>query len=437
MVDFRCSFNGIDLCLNGGVCATDPASNLTLDPQELVCDCPQGWAHDDVFYHFPSCSLPNPTYLAFLIYFSIVVFTLVVFITREFWTITHRKTRSIAFMNIVILTLSWGQTMCCYFQNGAFEGSAVLSSLTFSLTLYMGGKLSVSFMETYFAVKRIPVTKAREALRIASTFAAFVSFALCMAMLATCRGPNGVYNLIVWSNEHWVMLWSAIFCLLVAYYTHLLLRSITQASTLQGASMENRRAVRELVTKIKIIRNASAYNFVALLVLGTPKAIVFLVWGSVPYQWVFGFIILYHGLIVISIGILMFVRHTKSAHRRNPKPNDLPAANNSSRLVNTDPDGVGRFDTKRHKEHGLHRDGKNGRTWLFRGSSLLTKQGQKDMTKMTHDQQVNENQANHLAVSPQLAENGRYVGRGGSSSPRRHLRPEPEEEEPPLGSNFV
>jgi hypothetical protein len=443
MVSFQCSFNGANLCLNNGTCTllqyevTTPVSDTNLTTtttitfNEYGCACPVngGNQFDFVFYHFPSCTLPNDAYLAFLIYYSIVAFILIFFLVREFWTISHGKTRQIAISNVLDLILTWCQIISCYFQNGAFEGNAVFACLSFACTFYMGGKLSISFMETLHAVRRVPIGKFREALKICTILACVSSLICGLAMIGTCRGSNRSYNLAAWFMETSLIFWVVAFCSVIAYYTNLLLGNISHASTLRGTTTENKRAIVELIRKVKIIRNCAIYNAFLISVIGIPKSLAFLIIGSIPYQWIFGYAFLYQGLIVMSIGVLLFVRHTQTKKQRKGKSGKYGGGGKPGQMgengENDDKNqssspaedsayeggAMGPMKTKR-KEDGMHTDGRYGRTWLFRGSSLMTKQGGLERTKMTHDQEII--MPNGTTTTGGITANNRAAGSGGN-----------------------
>ena len=427
MVSFQCSFGSTDLCLDNATCVPltrqidgPNGTTLTQFTGEVGCQCPGSFQHDFVFYHFPSCTLPPNAYLGYFIYYTIACVILIFLLTREFWTISHGKTKMIAIANVCDLILTWCQGASVYFQNGAFEGNAVFASLAFAVTFYMGGRLSISFMETLHAVRRVRVTRFREVLKACTVFACITSFATGMVMVGTCRSSNASYNTAAWVMEFQLILWSVLFCSIIAYYTSHLLGNIEHASTLRGTNNESKRAIKELIRKVTFIRNASLYNAIFISLIGFPKAIAFLILGSVPYQWVFGYFFLYQGLIVTSCGVLMFVRHTNRKRKGDKKrervggdrdDNSSPAGEDT----NAPQDGTNTNRQKR-KEHYLHTNGKNGRTWLFRGSSLMTKQGNKDITKMTYDPQGDPNASPMIGASPAIA-NG--VPMNGSPRPKR------------------
>jgi len=385
MVDFRCNIGTADLCVINGTCieltknVVVNGTSTIVSLNEYGCHCFGSLSADNVFFHFPSCTLPANAYSGFWIYYSIVLIVLVAWLMKEFWTISHRKTRTIVIADVLCLVLTWCQVACCYLQNGAYEGNAVFAVLSFSVTFFLGGRLSISFMETLYAVRRMPMHRFIAALQVCTALACISAVVCGFAMVGTCRGSNASYNIAAWLMEVMLVGWAVVFCAVIFYYANLLLGNVEHASTLRGATNDAKAVIHDLVRKVRALRNAALYNAILLLLVGFPKAVAFLVLGSIPFQWLFGYAFLYQGLIILSCGILVFVRHTKS---RKPVVNEELALDVSFAA------GASEFANGEHgKDAAALAAGRNGRTWLFRGSSLMiTKQGGKEITKQTNDQ---------------------------------------------------
>ena len=392
MVDFQCSYHGIDLCLNqNATCKiwnwieinNGTAVNRTFD--EFGCVCPPGVGADNFFFHFENCSLPDRLYLIVLVYFSAIAFVITSLLVREFWNISHNKTRIIAISNATALVFTWCMTMALYFQNGLYEAGALFATLGSFTTLYMAGKLSTAFMETHYAVRRIPPNKLRSVFRILTIISCVMSLVLGIPLIAISRGPNSKFNLVAWFFEINLMVWSALFCIIISYHTSILLVHIRNASTLKGMGNDSRKAIFELITKVTSIRNTTMLNTIITFLI-IPKTCIFFIFGSVPYQWVWGVVVNLHGLILSAIVILAFVKPTKKQGKEKEEIENHSSAPETSQQKGEEDDLNPILKSSKRKMREMHTTKNGQRNFLFRGSSLMTKQfNNADFTKMTYD----------------------------------------------------
>ena len=68
MASFTDSFSVCEYCFFGSTCAVD-ANNVSLG----VCDCAEGFMHDVVFFHDPTCSMPSNTILIWFILYNVLI----------------------------------------------------------------------------------------------------------------------------------------------------------------------------------------------------------------------------------------------------------------------------------------------------------------------------------------------------------------------------
>ncbi len=271
-----CHQGTFDLCGIGGTC------NRTTQQ----CECFEGFKPDLFVTHNRNCGLPYlvvyPIWLMMVISFSLVQMYWVI---KSFNT-TRSKVRELAIGLFVAIISGMIAPICLVVQQGAYTSTIVFFIFFYSSANIVTFKMSVIFMT---GIKPLNFKKKMK-IRFVHVFNTSIIFGIGIAMIVylnLAHPPDYDVNFLRSYNTiasiigialAWVGC-SAGFTLI--YYTEKLLQEIHK--THLGLD----RVKTSVLNRVRFGRFAGIFTILSGLILSLPNPIMYFMFGTVPYQWMF------------------------------------------------------------------------------------------------------------------------------------------------------
>jgi hypothetical protein len=328
MPAFSCfSREGVDLCLSGGYCDNSTGG--------ISCICPPGYVHDNTFFHFANCALPEQFYLVFFIVSSIVSFPLLVaalFLLRS----ASGTSRRITIYMFIMILFAWGYHAAMYLENGCYIGALICLLISLAAEGACMANVVLSFVDPVFSLKHnqsFVITLKR--LLWGRWFAAgYVLIFLPSGILLPIfsRRDDETYNnfvtafLLITITVGFTLLFSIFWFL---FRLERAIYSIISTSEFSQHSVANKK-LQEFHARLKPLKIGSAIATMEIVSAITPIPLLYLTMGSLPYTWIFSPVLAYTGCVFYCFYLLRFlyIRRGRREQTKATSSNNLGDAPN-------------------------------------------------------------------------------------------------------------
>lgn len=282
-LSFQCEYENVPLCMNAATCLRTNSTE--------TCVCPSGYMHDYVFGHFTNCSLPEDALLAIFVTFSIVFFLCIVTLARYFIVVTGRPLKRLLAMQIVNVSLDWLHIIAVYIERGAFEAAGIfagLSCIGISLLAIEGSALFLAPMLTI-------TPQLLQRMRRNFYLAEFISSVFWAISFGGLAGSSRLENQEVHNGFFTFALvqviLQTIFLVLVVTRAMSQLEERIVAANSNPATAKNHSSD-ALAGRLRFARKGLLIATVLEIIPLIPLPIINVIFGSVPYMWVFWVVML-------------------------------------------------------------------------------------------------------------------------------------------------
>ena len=309
---FRCEANGVALCMNGASCAS--LGNGTDVRQS--CSCVEGYVHDFSYGHFENCSMPGHALVSILVSYSIAGLGCFLLLFRLQQRVKQANVKVVARLHIVNLILEWFHVLAVYLQNGVFEAGAFFACLNcIGLTFVSLGSAAIILGPLYLTdlTKIQSMRKTFQGYGIISAGVWVVGYA---GIAASCRIPDKTifHGFVVYLLTLCIVQIASL-TLLVCRTTMELYRQVSSVSVSSSGS-RNQAAVNRFSTRLRRLS-------IGLIALGAievtpllPLPAVLLVFGSIPYLWIFWALMICLNCFISVLILGFFSNHYPALTRR-------------------------------------------------------------------------------------------------------------------------
>ena len=256
----------------------------------FTCVCNDGWQSDNSLFHLDNCSLPDQALLAIFLVFGVALGVPLVVM----FALHARKTQSYmrqAATFSSIASIAWiAIFLSLYLENGLFEATAVLLSITYGFLNYVAEVILRMTVMPVFAVKRRKSDK-RLLGNIIRIFTAIRLCYLVMGCVLAGFSRTSYNNMVVLVFIGLVILLVSFGVLLQVMYVQTLINILTVSleSGDDGVLSElSKHDLSTVLDKLQKFRKSLFVYVFNMVIINLTVIILYLALGNqLPYIWTF------------------------------------------------------------------------------------------------------------------------------------------------------
>ena len=315
-----------DLCFHNGSCGLVDGLN--------TCICPDGFTRDYEFLHFDNCVKRTTTTRDFTIFLGIIVFIIAMLYIFKIHRRLKNSARSLGIVSFISLFTLLSMLLSILFQDGCFEGCAVMGIVHFTILSYMCQKVLLLALTPVYAVQHKPIDRLQRFL-VGWNIISCVSFWACgIAMLVACRGTSNLakYNVATFAANATFWICAIVDMGAMIWSCEKLHRQIADMQRMLVPNALSARYI-GLSKRLRFLQTTSGIIAVPYILLLIITPIIITIYGSFPYFFVIVYLEMIDGACFFSGALLLFVNPTDSLVRGSPGPQTPKADSVASILL--------------------------------------------------------------------------------------------------------